>query len=196
MHPKRKGDKNELVTQKHRQYSDVHSCLTDCCSLCALFVAPLPDPVSVTLVTRRVRVCGASLAKLEHEDVRVNKTDHDQNTSPNYTFHHQPTGKRREGSASYPQFVPGASEGELFGEVHTQYVQPVSSDNTEPFVLMAAHSTPTIHSASSHSHHEHRNPDSRDIHSSSYRQFVPGASEEELFGEVHTQYVQSVSSDK
>ena len=35
-------------------------------------------------------------------------------------------------SASYPQFVPGASEGELFGEVHTQYVQSVSSDNTEP----------------------------------------------------------------
>ena len=32
---------------------------------------------------------------------------------------------------SYPQFVPGSSEGELFGEVHTQYVQSVSHGNTE-----------------------------------------------------------------
>ena len=30
-------------------------------------------------------------------------------------------------SASYPPLVPGASEGELFGEVHTQYAQSVSS---------------------------------------------------------------------
>ena len=63
-------------------------------------------------------------------------------------------------------------------------------------VLVAAHTTPTIHSASSHSHYEHQNPDSRYIHSSSYPPFVPGANEGELFGEVHTQYVQSVSSDK
>ena len=46
------------------------------------------------------------------------------------TIHRQPISIKQEGgTSSYPQFVPGASEGELFGEVHTQYVQSVSSDN-------------------------------------------------------------------
>ena len=55
-----------------------------------------------------------------------------QDTSPNppsNIVHHQPTSIRREGGTSYAQFVPGASEGELFGEVHTQYEQSVSGDN-------------------------------------------------------------------
>ena len=35
---------------------------------------------------------------------------------------------------AYTQFVPGANEGELFGEVHTQYVESMhsaASENTE-----------------------------------------------------------------
>ena len=73
-------------------------------------------------------------AKWDLNDVRVNKTDQEQDTSPNppsNTVHHHPTGIEREGGVSYPPFVPGANEGGLFGEVHTQYVQSVSID-TEP----------------------------------------------------------------
>ena len=85
------------------------------------------------------------MAERDLDDVRVNKTDHEQNTSPNppsNTVYHHPTGNKREGGVSYPSFVPGANEGELFGEVHTHYEQSVSND-TEPVEPIDGQTTKT-----------------------------------------------------
>ena len=90
--------------------------------------------VRLTISNERDLICNTSISELERDDVRVNKTDHEQDTNPNppsNTVHHHPAGIEREGGVSYPPFVPGANEGELFGEVHTQYEQSVSND-TEP----------------------------------------------------------------
>ena len=87
----------------------------------------------------------SSSPKWDLNDVRVNKTDPEQDTNlnpPSNTVHNQPTGNKREGGVSYPPFVPGASEGELFGEVHTQYAQSVSND-TEPVEPIDGQTTKT-----------------------------------------------------